>query len=355
MMVARTASDLAAAIGGPTENKGSYWLICCPAHNDHKPSCSLRDGEKRVLLKCFSGCDRDLIVGALKQRGIYIGNRDERDDNDNIPAHQFEARVTRAKPETFKILQPPIGKGHLRPDQIEHPKHGNPNSVWHYRDASGAALFLTCRFDWTDETGPRKEVIPYSYGEQPDGKRRWRWVGPPAPRPLYGLHRLPPDSPFTLAVISEGEKCADAATTLFGPRGAGLTSLSGAGSVGHADWSPLQGRRVLILPDWDAPGWRYAHDVQAQALRAGATRVEFGLLPSGPPDDPLRPCEKGRDIHDLLTEGWTASLLRQAVRDGLMGIVTKLPQADWDWNAPALPTAPEIMRKILASDLPGAI
>lgn len=351
-MVARTAADLAAAVGGPCVNKTTYYLVCCPAHNDRSPSLSLRDGEKRVLLRCFSGCSRDSIIDALKQRGIFIGNRDERDDHDNIPSFRAEARAQRAEPEKSEVIKPPIGKGSLHREQIDHHEYGRPTAVWHYRDAAGDALFLVCRFDWSDERGPQKAVLPYSYVQRQDGRRHWRWAGPRAPRPLYGLHRLAASHPKALAIVTEGEKCADTATTLFSPRGVGLTSLSGAGSVAHADWTPLTGRRVLILPDWDGPGWRYALDVAAQATAAGATKVEFGLIPSGPPENPTRSCEIGRDLHDLYQEGWTAPLLRQAVTAETMLITPVLPPVEWK-EAPA--ASLNDMRKILASSLPGAI
>jgi hypothetical protein len=44
----------------------SKWLACCPAHDDASPSLSLKEGDDgRLLLKCWSGCSADEIVGAL--------------------------------------------------------------------------------------------------------------------------------------------------------------------------------------------------------------------------------------------------------------------------------------------------
>lgn len=42
------------------------WAACCPAHDDHSPSLSVRvldDG--RVLVHCFAGCGVDAVMGAL--------------------------------------------------------------------------------------------------------------------------------------------------------------------------------------------------------------------------------------------------------------------------------------------------
>src|SRR5690349_19854374 len=37
----------------------------CPAHADETPSLSFRDGTKRVLVKCFTGCSQDEILDAV--------------------------------------------------------------------------------------------------------------------------------------------------------------------------------------------------------------------------------------------------------------------------------------------------
>jgi hypothetical protein len=75
--------------------------------------------------------------------------------------------------------------------------------------------------------------------------------------------------------IVEGEKAADAA------RAVGLlatTSPQGSKSAGKADWSPLSGRDVVILPDHDDAGERYADDVARLATAAGAKSVRIVRL-----------------------------------------------------------------------------
>ena len=49
------------------------WHACCPAHDDHSPSLSVRDDGERVLLHCFAGCDPDDILAAvgLKWSDLY--------------------------------------------------------------------------------------------------------------------------------------------------------------------------------------------------------------------------------------------------------------------------------------------
>lgn len=44
---------------------GNSGMCCCPAHDDKNPSLSVRMGERRLLFKCFAGCDRRNVVLAI--------------------------------------------------------------------------------------------------------------------------------------------------------------------------------------------------------------------------------------------------------------------------------------------------
>ena len=66
------------------------WVARCPAHDDHDPSLSIREGaDGRVLLKCFTGCDHKKIVAlvtyvATQSKGMPV----------NLPqAHPEEKRM----------------------------------------------------------------------------------------------------------------------------------------------------------------------------------------------------------------------------------------------------------------------
>ncbi|KFL36715.1 hypothetical protein N788_03650 [Arenimonas donghaensis DSM 18148 = HO3-R19] len=102
---------------------------------------------------------------------------------------------------------------------------------------------------------------------------------PEAPKqgkPLYRLPELvraPKEAPVW---IVEGEKCADALAAL----GLVATTSGACSSAAAADWSPLKGRKVILWPDHDDPGARYAEDV-VSALRgrvAGCELVEVAAL-----------------------------------------------------------------------------
>jgi hypothetical protein len=127
-----------------------------------------------------------------------------------------------------------------------------PVALHAYTDADGAPLFWRARLKHP-ETG-EKAIRPI------------RWTGerfeigePPAPaagRPLYRLDELSA-RPGDRVIVCEGEACADALATL----GLLATTSGGADSAGRADWQPLAYREVLIWPDNDEPGARYAADV----------------------------------------------------------------------------------------------
>jgi hypothetical protein len=41
------------------------WLAKCPAHSDSRPSLSIREGRKGIMLHCFTGCPTEEILAAL--------------------------------------------------------------------------------------------------------------------------------------------------------------------------------------------------------------------------------------------------------------------------------------------------
>jgi len=62
------AAEIARALGGATRN-GRGWLARCCCHKDKTPSLSLCDGDSKLLLKCFAGCDARDILAELRRRG----------------------------------------------------------------------------------------------------------------------------------------------------------------------------------------------------------------------------------------------------------------------------------------------
>lgn len=45
--------------------RNGSWVACCPAHEDRRPSMSIREQDGKILLHCFAGCEVADIVGAI--------------------------------------------------------------------------------------------------------------------------------------------------------------------------------------------------------------------------------------------------------------------------------------------------
>ena len=63
-----TAAEIAHALGGAKRN-GRGWVARCCCHQDKSPSLSLRDGDNRLLVHCFAGCDVRDILAELRRLG----------------------------------------------------------------------------------------------------------------------------------------------------------------------------------------------------------------------------------------------------------------------------------------------
>ena len=139
---------------------------------------------------------------------------------------------------------------------------------------------VTAKWDYLDEAG-RLIACVYRY-DPPGGKqfRPWdvraRKARAPDPRPLYNR---PGIKAADEVILVEGEKAAQALTD----QGfAATTAMNGASApVEKTDWSPLKGRRVLVWPDRDEHGWRYALAAAQALLEAGAASAAV----LRPPDD----------------------------------------------------------------------
>ena len=242
------AEQVAQALGG--KKVGSQWMVPCVAHDDRTPSLGITEGpDGKVLVRCYAGCPQDAVISALKALGLW-------------PEYKRPENHGRAK-DTAKLVSPiPAGtKVSLPP----HPKHGKESRAHVYRDTAGRVLCLVCRY----ETEAGKTFSPYTMWRRSDGGLEWRAKAYPTPRPLYGLEKLSTDLPV---IIHEGEKCVDAARELL-PDYIHVTSSNGSKAANKADWSPLKGREVLIWPDNDSAGQKYAEAVAGLVSDAKSVTV----------------------------------------------------------------------------------
>jgi hypothetical protein len=295
--------------GHEPKRSGKGWSCRCPAHEDRNPSLSVSAGDDgRALVRCHAGCTVEAVCAAIglqpadlfdrEQRPGISGSADRwrRGDGDETP----EATATRRrKPTETRGIRGSVAvatPSESRETPRTYPtareavaalerRHGARSNLWTYRNANGDPVGVVVRWDTKDE----KDFRPVS--RTPDGAA-WFVGGMPTPRPLYALPELL-SSDSRRVYVTEGEKAADSTRAL------GVTATAsphGCKSAGGADWSPLRGREVVVIPDNDANGEGYAQDVAELAAAAGAASVRIVRLSELWPEIP-----KGGDMADLLT------------------------------------------------------
>lgn len=147
---------------------------------------------------------------------------------------------------------------------------GTLEKAYEYRDDAGRLLFCNLRII---QRGGKKTFRMMSDAGNGFELKRDDSLRPEAGWPLYGISTL---RRAGAVWVVEGEKDVDSLTAL------GLPAVtSGSTSTDeHADWTPLAGREVVIWPDNDEAGKRYAGRV-AEALSllgANVSSVDLGAL-----------------------------------------------------------------------------
>lgn len=227
-----------------------------------------------------------------------------------------------------------------------HFHRGEPQMRWAYRNAAGELLGFTCRFETSDGG---KEVLPLVFARHADtGEQKWTWVQWPEPRPLY-LNGVPDAS--RVAVVVEGEKCADVAGKALvagGVDGYDVYSWSGGcKAVDKADWSQLAGyANVVLWPDRDNQTFKdsdeflpdFAADGRAQPGTNAMAKIAEKLLALGVADvsmvnvPAVGSVKDGWDIADFIDElrveaGLSVEVVAQA-------LVQFIGSTHTDWVVP---------------------
>lgn len=172
-------------------------------------------------------------------------------------------------------------------ERMNHPQLGLPVQVWIRKDPHGRVIGGQAR--WM-ENGDKQDR-QFRWGAV-NGKQGWLLKAGPKPWPLFGLHELH-DRPTAPVLIVEGPKTREAAAQIF--PGWVVVSACGASAATSFDWRPLRHRKVLIWPDADVPGLKYAHTV------CGILGI---LADSNVIHVPLQGMQ-GWDLADPVPEGWS--------------------------------------------------
>ena len=246
------------------KRNGQGWVARCPAHDDRRPSLCITTGDDgRALVHCHAGCTPKAVIGAL---GLTLadlmpadGARSGRRKRSGPPRERQSGERGRNERRAHATADDAIA--------CLEERHGPLSARWTYHSADGESVGVIVRWD----TPAGKDIRPVS-----KTAKGWIIEGMPEPRPLYRLPALLA-GPEERVYVTEGEKAADAVTTI------GLlatTSPHGAESAGKANWRPLAGREVVILPDNDDAGRGYARDVISILVRLSpAARIKIVDLP----------------------------------------------------------------------------
>lgn len=243
-------------------------MFLCPAHDDRNPSLSVKEDDGKLLVKCFAGCSFEEVCEAV--RGLS-------------PDHSRTAAVSQSMLKPKK--EPKVYAS--APDAILDfcNSKGPYTKVWVYKNAAGTIIGAIVRWE---KAGGGKEFFPFSM----IGPNQWQNCHMATPRVPYRLPELL-DSTGTVVIV-EGEKAADAAVDLGQ---CAITSVAGSNQAKGTDWAHIKGREVVIVPDNDTPGDKYAKEVARLCYKADAASVSIAKLPQV-----WAECGEGGDTADLLAK-----------------------------------------------------
>lgn len=259
--------------GCPARVSSTGWQARCPAHDDHVPSLSLREGRnRRALLHCHAGCTLDQVLSALGLDRADLGPTRPASSSAIASASPDRAPHRRTTP----TAPTPSGEQHAASVIAQ---------VHDYRDETGALLFQTVRY------APKG----FRY-RQPCAGGDWIWSLRDVRRIPYRLPELLAADEDSIVFVVEGEKDADA----LARRGLVATTNPGGAGKWREEYSAhLRSRDVVILPDNDAVGQQHAEQT-AKSLHGVASTVKILRLPELP--------EKG-DVSDWMAAGGTTDQL----------------------------------------------
>lgn len=283
---------------GQMHRRGNSFMCCCPFHNDTRPSFEISTIYQNG--KCWSACNwtGDVLDFIMKLDSCTLTEAVAYLENGLFEPDQ---PVLDAKKSKRAWVSQPAPEGKLEPASFD--CEGWPiQGVWCYRGADGQVYGYQVRYKHPTKG---KEYRPWTYGMLEGGaKPAWKMAGYTSPRPLYGLPKLAA-KPEAQVIVVEGEKAADAAQELF-PEAVAVTWWGGSNAVAQADWSPLYGRKVVVIPDNDVSGRQAAWAICDRLKENKATVALCEPEDTKPPK---------WDMADAKEEGWTPEVALKWARD----------------------------------------
>lgn len=250
------AEQIAKSLGNAKRANGQ-WVASCPVpthgkgNGDKNPSLSVHiDDEGKPLFHCHGGCSQESVFQTIRDRNL-LPELDERPD----PLANIK----------------PMPKVEFQQE-------------WQYQDEDRVTVFVKHRMRVGD-TGKTYRL----YKVDPNGKR-YPTLGDARIVPYKLPELLDAKTAGRIIYLAEGEKAVDALMSLGV---AATTSHSGAGNWPPENTEYFAGANVVILPDNDLTGWRYAQRAAEAILPvAKAVKVvDLGLQNQG--DDAYEFIEAG--------------------------------------------------------------
>lgn len=288
--------------GVKAESEGQ-WSAQCPSHDDRVPSLSIGVGDNGcALVYCQAGCSIDDVLAAMNPPMTKVelflkvatpnGQKRER---------RRVQRRRKVPPVAYQTFESAVAAA-------ERQTQGKQSGAWTYHRTNGQGHFRVVRFELTDG----KTFRPFHLTS-----RGWVQSDPRGKLPLYRLPELLGDDASLTVHVFEGEKCADAARQLGF---IATTSAHGCKACAKTDWTPLAGYEVVISPDCDAGGQRYAQTVALilTQLDPPAT-VKIIALPDLP--------EHG-DIVDFIRDRRMDAKNDAAIRAEIETLVEQIPETE---------------------------
>ena len=215
---------------------GDGYQAQCPAHDDKRPSLSLKEVDGKVLMRCHAGCSNESIMASI---GMTM--------SDLMP--QDEAWYPLATHKNRNVSTCRRSSGHTTlAGAMEYfvQKYGPSTAIYIYEDVVENEVAAVTR--WDIDGG--KEIRPFrKTGEY------WESGFVEGPRPLFNLPQVLRSK---RVCVVEGEKAAEAMIEIGFTA---TTSIGGSVAAKKTDWSQLAGKEVFVFPDNDSPGEKYASDV----------------------------------------------------------------------------------------------
>ena len=279
---------IAKALGNAKKVNGN-WLASCPVPNhgrgngDKNPSLSITEQNGKYLFHCHGGCDQHSVFDAVRERNLLP----------SIQRQDYSFALIKGELMTMPTLE----------------------QEWEYKDEAGETLFVKRRFKTNTEKGKTYSLHKVDAAGNRKGSMTGARIVP------YRLPELINAREAGRAVyLVEGEKAADALVSI----GAiATTSHAGASHWPDDITQYFTGAVVIVVPDCDAPGWKYAKKVVEALLPvAKAIRVLDLNLP-----------ELGDDAYEWVADGGDRSRLAELAK--ALPIITDINQVQPpEWIVP---------------------